>query len=115
MIDHNWTPFDVDGTLITKFTYHRVDDKQLELDYYGIKVYAKPLIGQINFMKSLKARGYGIVVWSANGAPWADEVVKKLELSKLVEAIVTKPSFCVDDKPPSEWMKQVLIDAETTE
>ena len=78
-------------------------------------MYARPLIAQIVFMKSCYHRGYVITVWSGNGKPWADEVVKKLKIGKYIKEVRTKFSFYVDDVEADKWMKRILIDGELTE
>lgn len=53
----------------------------------------------VNILKDLKARGYQIVVWSANGARWARAAVNALELTDYVDVVMSKPQKFVDDKP----------------
>lgn len=63
----------------------------------GISLYLKPHRKHLELMHTWKKRGYGIVVWSAGGAPWAKEVVETLKLEHLVDVILTKPEKYVDD------------------
>lgn len=107
--------FDVDGTLIEKFHYKRHHDDDLELNYYGTTVYARPLLAQIIFLKSCYNRGIHTTVWSANGEIWAREVADKLNIKKFIDEYMDKPIFYVDDKAADEWMKRVMIDEKVQE
>lgn len=100
--------FDVDETLIVKRPYGDAE-YYLTLDYYGTPRYAKPIEQHVAFLKSCKARGYEVTVWSANGWAWAFEVVKKLKLDEYVDYVCTKPQFYVDDKSADKWTKQIFI------
>ncbi len=61
----------------------------------------------IRLMKDLKARGHSVVVWSAGGSAWAEQVVRKLELEDVVDLVLTKPDGICDDKAVSEWLPEV--------
>lgn len=56
-----------------------------------------PLKRNIEFVQKLKLQGYGVVVWSAAGASWAEHVIKSLKLEDLPDMIISKPELCVDD------------------
>jgi hypothetical protein len=102
---------DVDKTLIGDISA----DPKLDVfpfvgfDYYGNRVYAKRIIEHIDLLKSYKARGYEVTVWSANGYKWAKEVVEKLELTEFVDEVASKPLKYVDDKDANSWMARVFI------
>lgn len=49
-------------------------------------------------------RGHMIVVWSAGGWDWALAVVKALGIEDHVDLVISKPTWCYDDLPPSEYM-----------
>ena len=71
---------DIDGTLIEDFEIQKItydtpygveamsvpitNNGYLELDYYGKQVYKKPITEHIDFVRSLKKRGYYVTVHS---------------------------------------------------
>lgn len=88
---------DVDNTIIKRTTFGE------KLDYYGIEWTVSPMFENINFLKSLKARGYYIIVHSANGWLHAKKVVELLQLVDFVDEIKTKPTKYVDDVSVENW------------
>jgi phosphoglycolate phosphatase-like HAD superfamily hydrolase len=94
---------DVDNTLIKRVGY-----SDLQLDYYGQLYYAVPLDKNIEFVKSLKARGYYIVLQSNNGWRWAKQVVEKLGIDHLFDECKSKPSKVVDDEPAVNWIPYTI-------
>lgn len=94
---------DVDKTLIFE------DDNDnrpqyITLNYYGTQKIYNISNKHIDFLKSLRHRGYYIVVMSANGKAWADEVVDKLGLRNIISETMTKPLKYIDDLDCKEWM-----------
>jgi hypothetical protein len=91
---------DVDDTIInwepTPLCYEVMINNKLF--YANMKV--------IDKMERLKARGYYIIVWSAAGAQWANDVVTACGLTKTVDLCMSKPRFIIDDKPPGEWLER---------
>jgi len=86
--------FDVDETLIMhKAGKLKVKDPYVEKTYHKVKPHNK----HIQLLKTHKGRGYCIVVWSAGGVKWAENVVKALDLESYVDLIITKPLKYVDD------------------
>jgi len=65
-------------------------------DQYGKWAFL-PHKKNVEFVKNLKRQGYGVVVWSAAGADWAEKVVKMLKLEGYVDVILSKPELAVDD------------------
>jgi hypothetical protein len=57
-------------------------------------------------MKKHKARGHKIVVWSAGGWEWAKSVVETLELTEIVDLVMSKPAWFYDDIPSSSFMPE---------
>lgn len=93
------TYFDIDNTLI-KRTEIKGD---LELDYYGTKWYVDRSIKNIEFLISLKARGYYVVVHSSNGWQHAKRVIELLKLENFVDEIKSKPQKYCDDQDVQVW------------
>lgn len=67
-------------------------------DYFGVHK------GHVKILKDRKARGSYIVVWSAGGYAWANQVVKALGLELYVDLVMTKPHAYIDDKRADEFM-----------
>lgn len=99
---------DVDKTLITPTQYHLKNG--IEFNYYGTTVYHKKLYNNISLMKAQKARGYEVIVHSANGWKWAEEVIKVLKLEEYVDEVATKPLKYIDDLPADQWMTRIFIE-----
>lgn len=100
---------DVDDTLIEDIFNHKINDMTMEFNYYGQLALSSPIHSHIDLLKSYRARGYEITVWSANGWQWAKEVVEKLKLTEYVDIVATKPVKYVDDKPADSWMSRVYL------
>lgn len=102
----NWLPVDVDETLISKCPeYGERNGGVILLSYGEDAQFFTECTENIALIKHHKiVRGYGIVVWSANGKEWAEKVVRRLGLEKYVDLIMTKPHKYLDDKPVSDWM-----------
>lgn len=66
-------------------------------------MYLTPHDAHIRLAKRYKKRKFGIVVWSGNGSSWAWEVLKKLKLHNMVNAVLPKPIRYIDDMPITEW------------
>ena len=95
--------FDVDDTLI-------MDPKDQDEDTYFIDPYdglqTRRAVHKrhVKLLKDHYAKGYFVIVWSANGQRWAERVVEALGLNNFVHAILAKPIKIVDDLPVTEWM-----------
>lgn len=96
---------DVDETLIDWSN----NDKDIKVNYYGQTVYVKAIKENIRFLKSLKARGAFIIVHTGNGFQWAEEIVKKLKLTKYVDLTMTKPAKYIDDKDFDTFAKRINL------
>lgn len=57
-------------------------------------------------LREHKARGHKVVVWSQGGYEWARAVVKALDIEDVVDAVMRKPTWCMDDMPASAYMPQ---------
>lgn len=93
---------DVDSTLI--FNH----EGNIKVDYYGQERNIRPHTEHVAFLKSLHTRGYHITLWSGNGALWAANVAKALELDPYIHQCLTKPFKVIDDKPITEWVPGVI-------
>lgn len=98
--------FDVDETLI-----NWSEQGTRSADFYGTKKRFWSHTNHIEFLKSLKKRGYYIIVHSGNGWRWAKNVIEALELNDFVDEIKSKPSKVIDDKEYSNWMpSRIFLD-----
>lgn len=82
---------DVDNTLILWFN----DTSSFSINY---KLVEK--------LKQFHVRGQKIVVWSAGGWAWAKKAVDICELHDIVDLVLGKPSWIVDDLPASEFLPE---------
>lgn len=92
---------DVDATLIIEVSEN--DPYSLKLDYYNQIWYIRKLEKNIEFVKSLKARGYHVIVHSANGWLHAKKVIELLQLIDFVDEVKSKPIKYIDDIEVQEW------------
>ena len=65
-------------------------------DEYGKWAFL-PHFKNIEFVKNVKRQGYGVVLWSAAGADWAEKVATLLHIEDYVDIILSKPELAVDD------------------
>jgi hypothetical protein len=78
---------------------YRVKTKEkIEFDYGDEKIYLTPHKFHIMFLKHCHNRGDFVILWSKNGVSWAEQVAKKLGLTKYIDLCMSKPSRHVDDK-----------------
>lgn len=68
----------------------------------GNSIRLRPNHKHIKLLKDHKARGYGVIVWSAGGSAWARAAVEALELESYVDVILAKPAKFVDDLQATE-------------
>lgn len=93
--------FDVDDTLILWGTSD--EDKE----NFGIRIghgMAVPHKRHIEDLKTMKAKGHIIVVWSQGGSDHAAEVVRALDLESYVDVVISKPMWFWDDLHAHEFM-----------
>jgi len=69
--------------------------------------------GVLNFtlvaeLKTRKAAGYELVLWSMRGREHAQQAANHFEVSFLFDAILSKPGILVDDRG-IEWLRHVQI------
>ncbi len=58
----------------------------------------------IDLLRQFAYQGHGVVIWSAGGVDWAVKAVKLLEIENLVDLVITKPDWFIDDKKAQEFM-----------
>lgn len=105
--------FDVDDTLVI-WDWQSIDpegkglisilDKQsgcVELVY--------PHLRHIELMRQFKARGHTVVVWSQGGHEWAETICLALGIENLVDLVMDKPNWYVDDLHASDWMRSPIF------
>jgi hypothetical protein len=97
----DWKPIDPDGNnLIT------VRDPKS-----GHSEHVMPHNRHIQLVKQFKARGHTVVVWSQGGWSWAESVVRALGLVDVVDLVMDKPSWYIDDLPASAFMtRNIYLD-----
>lgn len=95
--------FDVDDTLVM-WENESLSPGLGKLEFKSVDktFYLKPHGYHIHLLKSYKPRGFKVIVWSAAGVEWAEEVVKKLGLEKDVDMIMSKINLFYDDLPPEK-------------
>lgn len=77
----------------------------------GHTEYVMPHNRHIALMKQFKARGHTVVVWSQGGWAWAESVVRTLKLENIVDVVIDKPNWYIDDLPASAYMaRNIYLD-----
>jgi len=52
----------------------------------------------VDRVKELHHNGFELVLWSSRGREHAERVAKETEITELFTAILSKPSYIIDDK-----------------
>lgn len=93
--------FDIDNTLLVLPNDTTLPDDIIAITdpYTGTVKLRVAYTPNIEFMKSLKGRGYYITVWTHAGWKWSKTVVEKLGLTDIVDQIQAKPIKLIDDLP----------------
>lgn len=95
----DWKELDPEGTNLVSIS--NPDGKCTEL--------VMPHNRHITLMRQFKARGHTVVVWSQGGWAWAESVVKTLGIEDLVDIVMDKPNWYVDDLPAEAFMKKPVF------
>ena len=101
--------FDIDDTLVSWRCYPKISKNSIEFEdplSHG-SIYLNVIQEHVEAVKSHKLRGHTVILWSAGGALWAEEVMKKLGLSAYVDACMSKPNWFYDDLPADEFMPEI--------
>lgn len=97
---------DIDSTLIewdvpknaTSSDIVTVNCRGIEHDFYVNK-------HNLEFIIKLAARGHVVICWSAGGSDWCEAVIKALGVEKYIWAVMSKPTYYIDDiKDSNEWI-----------
>lgn len=101
--------FDVDDTLVMwDWKAHDPEGKGLVAikdANSGVFEHVLPHFRHIELMKQFKARGHTVYVWSQGGHEWAAEVCRVLGIEHMVDYVLDKPNWYVDDLNVNAWMK----------
>ena len=107
---------DCDDTLVMWDKSEFPPQSQIKVSCYGADSYVVPNKFNINLLEKFRKLGYLVVAWSQSGGSWAEAVVKALGISEHVSLCITKPTYCLDDLPPSVWIgKRIWRDPKTGE
>ena len=101
--------FDCDDTLVSWKHCGQWKENMIEFMDPNDKssIWLEAIPDHINAIKAHKIRGHTVIVWSAGGADWAEEVVKRIGMSQYVDAVMSKPTWFYDDIPSSEFMPEI--------
>jgi hypothetical protein len=91
----DWKPFDPEGTNLVSIANPEANCSELVM----------PHDRHIQLIRQFKARGHTIVVWSQGGWAWAESVVKTLGIENLVDLVMDKPNWYIDDLPSEAFMR----------
>ena len=99
---------DVDDTLIIwDFADEAYDPKDLITVTDAASGTSKAVLPHkrhINLLREFKTRGHTVVVWSQGGWEWAKAAVIALHLEDIVDLVVAKPDWFIDDLPAKAFM-----------
>jgi hypothetical protein len=108
---HKTVFFDIDETLVL-FDWEGTDKYiggevlvSITDPATNVSVLALPHKRHIDLMRQFKARGHTVIVWSAGGYDWAHRAVVALGIESMVDVVMSKPDWYVDDKPACAYMK----------
>lgn len=62
----------------------------------------------VEWIERKKKEGTELVLWSARGRDYAQEIAERLEVDHLFDAIISKPGVIVDDKGWG-WIKYTRV------
>lgn len=105
--------FDVDDTLVIWDWAHLPSEGQHFVDIVNRKSGCSETVmvhtRHIQLMRQFKARGHTVVVWSQGGSAWAEHVCKILGIESIVDFVMDKPNWYVDDLPCEAFMKSPIF------
>ena len=68
-----------------------------------------PMPAAIAHVKELHAAGVQLHCWSAGGAEYARMTARELGIEHAFVAFLPKPHVLIDDQPPAEWPRCVVV------
>jgi phosphoserine phosphatase len=101
--------FDVDDTLVM-WNVPRDAEDLVVVDNFGTLETLVPNRKHIELMRQFKARGFTVVVWTQGGASWAKNVIDALKISDMVDLVMRKPTWVVDDLSPTAWLSRIYME-----
>lgn len=105
--------FDVDDTLVLwdwrQYSPEGIGLIDIKSPNAGTTISVLPHYRHIELMKQFKVRGHTVVVWSQGGHEWAEAVVLALGLEDVVDLVMDKPNWYVDDLHANAWMKAPIF------
>ena len=104
--------FDVDDTLVI-WDWKAINPDGVGLVYIrnpdgNCEELVMPHDRHIRLLRQFKARGHTVVVWSQGGHAWAENVCKILGIDSIVDIVMDKPNWYVDDLPCEAFMKSPI-------
>ena len=103
------TFFDIDDTLIQWGFSDKPFEGSVEVRCQGIVNHVLPHKAHIHALKSHRARGHTIIVWSKGGSKWGEAAVKALGLEEFVDLVIEKPQWVYDDAEYDSFMPKILF------
>lgn len=97
---------DVDDTLVMWKPPTEYEEECVAFDNNGVIEYCLPHKKHIELLRQFKARGHTVVVWSQGGSDWAEQVIKKLGIEDIVDIVMPKPFWYIDDIPAMLFMEE---------
>lgn len=91
----DWKEFDPEGKTLVSIENPEANCTELVM----------PHNRHVQLIRQFKARGHTIVVWSQGGWSWAESVVKTLGIENLVDFVMDKPNWYIDDLPAEAFMR----------
>lgn len=101
--------FDCDDTLVLWDNPNDGTEKIYIKNELGNELPVWPHTRHIEKLRQHHLRGHYVVVWSAGGHAWCEDVVNQLNLESYVDLIICKPQWAWDDLTPNEFIRRCYI------
>jgi len=83
---------DIDDTLVRSFGSKRI-----------------PMTEVVEHVRHLFSDGVELYAWSSGGGEYARSSAAELGIEECFKAFLPKPHVMIDDQPPSEWRRLVVV------